>query len=422
MDNVDQFDIIIAGGGLAGLTMANALLHRSGDDHAKAKLNIGLISPKFDEPDGRTTALLAHTIDILKNIDVWQHAAPKAARMSVMRIIDNTKRFWHAPETAFKSVEIGLDSFGYNILNKDLSAALKENLNRYELYTRIEDKIAGAISVEDNVVIKLESGREISADLLIGADGRNSMVRQSANAGKAIGIRQWKYPQTAIVLNFSHSLSHNDTSTEFHNNTGPFTVVPLEKRVSSLVWVTSPQQAEVIKSLKPEVLDREIEDQMHSILGKTKVITAVQSFELSGMIAKQMGEGLFLLVGEAGHVFPPIGAQGYNLGIRDVDTLAKCIWNNPGCYENIADIYNSKRKNDIVSRTISVDLFNRSLLSEFIAAQALRSASIMAISQIDPIRRLMMREGVSPGLGLQALSDSFKRTDNFFQRAPHSNS
>jgi 2-octaprenyl-6-methoxyphenol hydroxylase len=418
MNSTDHFDIIIAGGGLAGLTMANALLHSAGKGQIKQKLHIALISPQFDEPDGRTTALLAHSIDVLEKIDVWQHAAPKAAKMSVMRIIDNTGRFWHAPETAFKSVEIGLDSFGYNILNKDLGAALKINLGQDSCFTRINDKISNAVRVDDKVIIKLESGKELSSDLLIGADGRNSIVRQSAKEGKAIGIRQWQYPQTAIVLNFSHSHSHYDTSTEFHNKTGPFTIVPLEKRISSLVWVTSPQHAEVIKTLDPDSLNREIEDQMHSILGNTKVITDVQSFNLSGMNAKQMADGRFLLIGEAGHVFPPIGAQGYNLGVRDVETLTQCIGENLYNLDKIAGIYDSKRQNDIISRTVSVDLFNRSLLSDFLPAQALRSASIMAIGQIDPIRKLMMREGVSPGLGIRALGESFKNTGNYFQTNP----
>ena len=334
--------------------------------------------------------------------------------MSVMRIIDNTGRFWHAPETAFKSVEIGLDTFGYNILNKDLSAALKINLAQDSRYKRINDKVSDAIRVDDKVIIKLESGKELSSGLLIGADGRNSVVRQSAKQGKAIGIRKWQYPQTAIVLNFSHSHHHHDTSTEFHNTTGPFTIVPLEKRISSLVWVTSPQHAEVIKTLDPDQLNREIEDQMHSILGKTKVITDVQSFDLSGMNAKQMGDGRFLLIGEAGHVFPPIGAQGYNLGVRDVETLTQCIRDNQNNLDKIASIYDSKRRKDVISRTVSVDLFNRSLLSEFIPTQALRSASIMAISQVDPIRKLMMREGISPGLGIRSIGESFKSMGKSF--------
>jgi|GEM_PF-114939 len=414
MNKADHFDIIIAGGGLAGLTMANALTHSANADGGKQPLSIALVSPQFAEPDGRTTALLAHSIDVLTKIEVWQHASPKAAKMSVMRLIDNTGRFWHAPETAFKSVEIGLDAFGYNILNKDLSAALAVNLDRSGNFTRINDSLSNAVNRNDRVVITLDSGRQLSGRLLIGADGRGSAVRQSANEGRGIEVRQWQYPQTAIVLNFTHTLPHHDTSTEFHNKTGPFTIVPLGENTSSLVWVTSPQHAKVIKSLEPDDLNRQIEDQMHSILGKTGLVSDVQSFDLSGMHARQMAQGRFLLVGEAGHVFPPIGAQGYNLGVRDVEALTDCIIENRHNQkdpEMIADIYNTKRRNDIITRTVSVDLFNRSLLSGFIPAQAMRSASIMAIGQIDPLRKLMMREGVSPGLGIRALRESFHSRD-----------
>ncbi|MCP4071038.1 MAG: UbiH/UbiF family hydroxylase [Hyphomicrobiales bacterium] len=415
MKSPDKFDTIIAGGGLIGLTAANALARINSGDPAKTSLKIALISPQFVEPDGRTTALLAHSIDYLKEIDVWKKALPKAAIMSAMRIIDNTKRLLHSPEVAFKSMEIGLDAFGYNILNSDLSAALSSSLKNYSNYHRINDKIARAVQRDGKVIVRLDSGVELSGRLLIGADGRNSTVRQYANNGEGIKVRKWSYPQTAIVLNFSHTLPHFDTSTEFHNTSGPFTVVPLKKGVSSLVWVVTPRAEEEIKRLQPELLDREIEDQMHSILGKTKVITDIQSFPLSGMNAYQMAQERFLLVGEAGHVFPPIGAQGYNLGIRDIQELQLLISSHLSNLADIAKKYDSNRKRDVISRTVSVDLFNRSLLSVFLPVQAFRSATILAISEIAPIRKLMMREGVSPGLGIRALGDGLRDFGRIFQ-------
>ena len=405
MGKADKFDIIISGGGLIGLTCANALAKICGHK----PLKIALVAPDTGEPDGRTTALLAHAIDYLTQLDVWKVAAPKAAKMSVMRIIDNTRRLIHAPEVSFKSMEIGLDAFGYNILNTDLSAALETRLRENGNFCRIHDKIAGAVEDDDKVIVTLESGKEIVSPIIVGADGRNSTIRQCANGSRGIGVRQWTYPQTAIVLNFSHALPHNDTSTEFHNPSGPFTIVPLEERVSSLVWVVSPPDGEKIINTATQALNREIEDQMHSVLGKTKIISGIQCFPLSGMKAAEMASGRFVLVGEAGHVFPPIGAQGYNLGIRDVEEMAFLVEKYYNYPSKLVRIYNSNRQKDVASRTYGVDLFNRSLLSDFLPVQALRGSAIMAMGEIGPLRRLMMREGVSPGSGLRDIGLKFKK-------------
>ena len=418
----EKFDVIISGAGLIGLTIANALAIIERED----KLKIALISPKISQIDGRTTALLTQSVEYLQEIGVWKSASPNAAKMSMMRIVDNTKRAIHAPEIAFKSVEISLDAFGYNILNTDLSAALLSSVAKHKHLQKIDDKIASLVpcfsnadtkndhenlsSDNDGVQVNLQSGKKLFTKLIIGADGRNSTVRKYADDGKSISVRQWNYPQTAIVLNFSHTLPHNDTSTEFHNISGPFTVVPLKEGISSLVWVSTAQAAAEIMATDRKILDREIEDQMHSILGKTKIITELKSFPLSGMNAKKMAYGRFFLVGEAGHVFPPIGAQGYNLGVRDVKELAALLPKLIDKPDDLAKRYNSARRRDVVTRTISVDLFNRSLLNGFLPLQALRAGAITALDEIGSIRRFMMREGVSPGEGVRNIT---KRITDF---------
>lgn len=407
MKDDKQYDIAIVGGGLAGLTMAHAA--------ARHGREIALISPVMAEADGRTTALLADSIDYLEQIGVWQQALPQAAIMSYMRIIDNTKRLIHAPEITFKSVEIGLDCFGYNILNSKLSKVLTTGLKKLPNVTVLENRIEGFDETADGVEIALDSGTKLQAQIIIGADGRGSTTRQMANHGKGIGTRQWQYPQIAIVLNFSHNLPHNNTSTEFHTPSGPFTIVPLTANTSSLVWVVKPEMAEQLLEQDKNLLGREIEEQMHSILGKTEIISAVQSFPLSGMTADTMASNRVFLVGDAAHVLPPIGAQGFNLGIRDIRALDKLIGasiDNPAL---MAERYNQQRKSDVRARTISVDLFNRSLLSDFLPVQAMRSGSLAALNQWSSVRKLMMREGVSPGMGFKAITEGLQDIGKWFQ-------
>ena len=417
MANPKHFDIVICGGGLVGLSAAHAFAAMG---QGKA-LKIALVAPRHNEPDGRTTALLAHSVDYLKELEIWQSLQSRAAVMSSMRIIDNTARLLHAPEATFSSAEIGLDAFGYNVLNSRLSSVLTARLGKYDNFHRIYDKITGAFDDGDQVCIGLENGGKLFSRLVVGADGRNSSVRKFANEGRGIGTRQWQYPQTAIVLNFSHTLPHHNTSTEFHNKTGPFTIVPLTERTSSLVWVVEPQTAARIIDRPLGELGGEIERQMHSIVGKTTVISDVQSFRLGGMKADRMACGRFVLVGEAGHVFPPIGAQGYNLGIRDVEDLANLVgrlFNSPNYDpDQMARQYDTKRRGDITTRTLSVDLLNRSLLSDFLPVQVLRSSAIAAISEIGPLRKFMMREGISPGLGLGSFGSGIGKLGNFLRPA-----
>jgi 2-octaprenyl-6-methoxyphenol hydroxylase len=184
--------------------------------------------------------------------------------------------------------------------------------------------------------------------------------------------------------------------------TGPFTQVPLPGRMSSLVWVETPEAAELIVDLKPERLERMIEEHLHSILGAVTLAGPVQRFPLSGATATRMTAPRVALVGEAAHVFPPIGAQGLNLGLRDaaaVVAAAAASRDDPGQPSALAR-YERARHGDVASRTVGVDLLNRSLLAGFLPAQAARTIGLSVLAAVPLLRRFAMREGVSPGAGI----------------------
>ena len=259
-----------------------------------------------------------------------------------------------------------------------------------------QDAVDIAIST-DAVTINLDDGGTVVARLAVGADGARSRCRAAAG----IDTEGSAYPQTALTLTLRHSRPHHDISTEFHRTSGPFTLVPLPGLRSSLVFVTDPDDAARIEALPAAELVAEIERRAHSILGKIELEPVHGVFPLKVERARAFGARRIALVGEAAHVIPPIGAQGLNLGLRDAASIAELVAaahraaRDPGSDELIAR-YEEMRRADVTSRTLAVDLLNRSLLSDFLPLQGARGLGLTLLQHIGPLRRAAMREGVTP--------------------------
>jgi 2-octaprenyl-6-methoxyphenol hydroxylase len=390
-------DVAVIGGGLAGMIAAIAL--------ARTGRKAALVAPAASA-DRRTTALMEQSVRFLERLALWEKIRPSAAALTTMQIVDGTNRLLRAPTVAFRSSDIGLDAFGYNMPNQVLleilnaAAAAEGNLSLYEATATKIDIAKGGVTVT------LNNGEMIEADFVVGADGRRSCVREAA----AIGTKSWSYPQSAMVLNFSHTLPHRNVSTEFHTESGPFTQVPLPGNRSSLVWVQRPEEAAENIEKPLDVLSRLVEGRMQSLLGAVTVEEGAQLWPLSGMTARHFGKGRCALIGEAAHVFPPIGAQGLNLGLRDIMSLSNLLGSRADqrIEASAGDRFDRKRRLDIISRTASVDLLNRSLLSDFLPAQFFRMAGLHLLSVVPPLRNLVMHEGIEPGAGLRAFPSALR--------------
>ncbi len=248
-------DVAVIGGGPAGLTAAIAL--------ASAGVETALVS-NAPPADNRTTALLSSSVAALDALGVWPLCAAQAAPLTAIRIIDDTARLLRAPEVMFEAAEIGLEAFGHNIENRHLIAALDRRAAELGALSRIAAAATEVKTGDTEVAIRVNDGSLLSARLIVGADGRTSLCRRAA--GIEVGRRE--YPQVALTLNLGHARPHNGISTEFHTETGPFTLVPLPGLRSSLVCVLDPDGAEDISALDAPALSAEIERRAHSILGK----------------------------------------------------------------------------------------------------------------------------------------------------------
>ncbi len=384
-------EVVVVGGGAAGLTAAIAL--------AGGGVETVLVAGAARQGDNRTTALLTGSVTALGTLGVWERCCEQAAPLKIMRIIDDTARLLRAPEVRFAAEEIGLEAFGHNIENRHLLAALRARANEMPALTILDDD-ADAVTLDDSraaVRVRLKRGETIEARLAVGAEGRRSLCRAAAG----IETDGRRYPQTALTCNLDHSRPHGNISTEFHTEAGPFTLVPLPGQRSSLVFVADPAEAPRLSELSDADMATEIERRSHSILGKIAVEPGRGIFALAIETARVFGARRVALVGEAAHVIPPIGAQGLNLGLRDAATIGELVVaaRREGVDVGAAELtgrYDTMRRADVASRTFAVDLLNRSLLSDFLPLQGARGLGLFLMERIGPLRRAVMREGVMP--------------------------
>ena len=388
MGSKPSAQIAVVGGGPSGLVAALAL--------GKAGVKTVLFAPPVAAPDRRTTALLDGSVQALRELGVWDVLAAQSAPLEKLRLVDGTSRLVRAPEVLFSCDELGLDAFGHNIENEILRAELRAAVERSPSVQIIEQAVTEIVTGEDCVVLRTGAD-QVPVSLVVAADGRQSIGRRAAG----IETDRREFPQVALTMNLRHTRPHANVSTEFHTETGPFTLVPLPGQRSSLVCVVDPRQADELSALDDAALAREIERRAYSILGRMEIGGARGRFPLSIETARRLAARRIALVGEAGHLLPPIGAQGLNLGIRDAMTIAELAADavkrgrDPGG-ETVQNAYEERRKQDVTSRALAVELFNRSLLSGFLPVQVARAAGLEVAARVGPLRRAIMRQGLGP--------------------------
>lgn len=379
-----DYKVIVAGAGPAGLAAA-ALL-------AKEGIATALVAPAAAE-DPRTVALMQPSIQLLRYLGIWPGVLEaQTAPLKKLRIIDDTGSLLVAPNLEFDSEELNLEAFGWNIPLGLLLPALRQRAEDLGV-AFIEATATGAKSNGDAIHINLSNTSEISATLCLAADGANSAMRKAAG----IATDTWSYDQTAIATSFAHSMGHGNISTEYHKSAGPFTTVPLPGNRSSLVWMERPARTEALMAMSEGELAAEIQIETHGELGLISNLGPSKSFPMKGLTARQFAKDRVMLIGEAAHVVPPIGAQGLNMSLRDAALAADLILaSHDAGNDSLMAEYNALRRAEVLPRQQLIDLMNKSLLLGLLPLEGARALSLSALHYVGPLKRFIMGRGLQP--------------------------
>lgn len=379
-----QSEIIIVGAGIAGLTAALAL--------SKLPVQITVVERKKlsnDEamPLSRTAAIMTGGLLFFKDLGLLPEILDIGSPLKAITIIDDhdfPRGGQSMVQQRFDAQEVGEDYFGYNV---PLGALRTLLLNHVRAKNNITIKDGLNLSQDDEILA--------DADLIIGADGRHSFIRESAG----IQTVHKDYGQTAITCLIHHTGSHTDTSVEFHRSGGPCTFVPVGDKTSAVVWVEKTAQAEEFIALSKHDFTSALQKRSRDILGQIELESSPESWPLKGFKAQSLTAPKTVLIAEAAHALSPIGAQGLNLSLRDVVALTDTVKNalalgQPIGGHDVLTRYEQARLPDINMRYRAVNGLSDWVQTENTLAVKARRAGLKALDHLPPLRRFLMEKGL----------------------------
>lgn len=381
-------DAIVVGGGLAGVAAAVAV--------AKAGLKTIHLAPA-GPVDRRTSALMMPSVDYLTSAGLIDGPGDVGHPLTQIRIIDATDRLIRAPETLFDAHEVGLDAFGWNFAN----ARLMESFHAAATaLPNLETRSIGVTEFCRNdygAHLTLADGTVLRAPLVVGADGKKSLIRSAAG----FRARESAFSQAALVCDLELARPIGGTSIEFHYPQGPFTLVPAGGNRANLVWMDDHEVLRAALAGGMDALVPTFLTKSQRLFGAMAMLTPAHVFPLSTLTVDAAGADGVVLVGESAHAFPPIGAQGLNLGLRDVADLAAALQGanlaQPDWAIAASGDYSRRRAADLARTGGMVDTLFRSLLAEMIPAQALRAGGLWALKLAPGLRK----QAFAVGMGLR---------------------
>lgn len=390
-------DILISGGGVAGLTAA-AAFGAAGFTTICVDPQPPVTAEGEAGADMRTTAFLHPSRAVLERAGLWARLAPYAAPLQIMRIIDAGGAEPVARLTRdFDAADLSDEPFGWNFPNWLLRREMVARLAELPLLDfRPGVATTGLVSRESGAEVTLSDGSRVRARLVVAADGRNSFIREAAG----IPVKTTRYGQKALAFAVTHPLPHNDVSTEIHRSGGPFTLIPLPDRdglhSSAVVWMERGAEAERLAALPVPEFEAAMNARSTGLLGPLTLVTRRSVWPMMTQIAARFAAGRVALIAEAAHVIPPIGAQGLNMSLADLSCLLGLAEKAPAHLGEAAMLaaYTRRRWPEVKAREIGIDFLNRASMVAPQPLRDLRAGVLGALYSLKPVRRTLMRAGL----------------------------
>ncbi|WP_114966898.1 UbiH/UbiF family hydroxylase [Alkalilacustris brevis] len=398
----ESTDILISGGGVAGLMAASAF--------GAAGFSVICVDPappvtdaRAEGADLRTTAFLQPAIRLMQEIGLWERLAPHATPLQIMRIVDAGGP---APEARqvhdFDAADLSDAPFGWNLPNWLLRRELLAHLGGLgNVSFRPGLGTAHVLTRETAALVRLSDGARVAARLLVAADGRNSPVRTAVG----IGATTLRYGQKALAFAVTHPAPHGNVSTEVHRSGGPFTLVPLPDHAgrpcSAVVWMERGPEIRRLAALPRADFEAAMTERSARLLGPLTLASRLTVWPIISRIAERFSAERCALMAEAAHVVPPIGAQGLNMSLADLRLLRDLAAASPETLGSPAMLehYHRSRWPDVRARVSGIDALNRASMAGMPVLREARAGLLQLLYSARPVRKGLMRLGMGTGSG-----------------------
>ena len=386
---MNSYDIVVVGGGMVGAATAIGF--------AKQGLNVAVIegfAPKaYDDSqamDIRVSAISQASVDLLEELGAWQSIA--AMRVCSYKRLET----WEHPEcrTRFDATSLDLPRLGYIVENRLIQLGLWGQFDTYDNLELLCPEKLDTIEFGETNIVKLQSGTQLSAKWVIGADGANSVVRQQAG----IGITAWDYRQHCMLINVETELPQQDITWQQFLPSGPRSFLPLCSLMSegkevgqgSLVWYDSPSRIKQLSAMSPETLRNEVLANFPPELGDIKVLNS-GSFPLTRRHAQSYSKNNCILVGDSAHTINPLAGQGVNLGFKDVAALLDITKEKGELNQSVARRYEVIRRGDNLMMQSGMDFFYKTFSNDIGPLKFVRNAALKLAENSGPIKSQVLK-------------------------------
>jgi 2-octaprenyl-6-methoxyphenol hydroxylase len=395
-----SFDVIVAGAGMTGATAALAL--------ASGGLRVAVVDPQpFENQvaptyDGRASAIAYSSFRMLTAIGAGARLEADAQRIEQILVTDGRSPGAASGKAApfhlrFAAEEIagrsGGEPLGYMVENRLIRAALAEAVGAAGIAVFAPARVRSVSAGPGAAEVVLEDGRTLRAPLVVGAEGRNSVVREAAG----INVVGWDYRQTGVVATVRHAEPHGGVAHEFFLPGGPFAILPLTDNRASLVWTEPDRRAAALATASDEAFEAHLRRRFGEHLGDVSVEGPRFAYPLGLQLAESWAVPRMALLGDAAHGIHPIAGQGLNLGLKDAAALAEVVVEAARLGEDIGslavlDRYARWRRFDTVALAAATDVFTRLYSNDNPLLRAARGVGMGVVNAIGPARRFFMQE------------------------------